>query len=123
MRANEFIVEGPSKKATKEKLPVSASSALPGAERWDQLDNSSPYHAYRFGVALAGNPDHPMNLEGPTGQKTVTIAYSQGDADIINATAKNLGFSSNQLTPGGSIEPADTDKVSPMRAFQGYKRR
>ena len=123
MRANEFIVEGPSKKVTKEKLNPSTSSALPGAERWDQLDNSSPYHAYRFGVALAGNPDFPMNLEGPSGQKTVTIAYSQGDADILNATAKNLGFSSNQLTPSGSTEPEDTHKTSPVTGFKGYKRK
>ena len=123
MRATEFIVEGPGKKITKEKLEQSSSNALPGAERWDQLDNSSPYHAYRFGIALAGNPDYPMNLEGPTGQKTVTIAYSQGDADIINATAKNLGFTSNQLTPSGSTEPDDIHKASPVSGFKGYKRK
>ena len=49
MRASEFVTEDSNKK-----IDASATSAIPGARIWPDLDNSSPYAAYRFGVALAG---------------------------------------------------------------------
>ena len=109
MRAREFIIsEG------KEQLKADAISSIPNAQRWDALDNSSPYHAYRFGVALAGMPDYPMNLEGPVGQKTVTIGYTEADDEIIKATGKHLGFQGIVLTPRGSKELSDTNITSPV---------
>jgi len=95
-------------------LSPSAIDAVPGAQRWDALDNSSPYHAYRFGVALAGMPDYPMNLEGPSGQKMVTLSYSEVDDDIIRATGRHLGFQGIVMTPRNSQELSDTDTVSPV---------
>jgi hypothetical protein len=109
MRAKEFIIrEG------KTPLAASAIDAVPGAQKFDQLDNSSPYHAYRFGVALAGMPDYPMNLEGPVGQKTVTISYTEADDEIIKATGKHLGFQGVVVTPRGSKELTDTNTKSPV---------
>ena len=101
----------------KDKMPASAIQGVPGAQRWDALDNSSPYHAYRFGVALAGMPDYPMNLEGPVGQKTVTIGYSKADDEIIKATGKHLGFQGVVLTPKGSSELDDTHAQSPVSSW------
>jgi hypothetical protein len=95
-------------------LPLSAVDAVPGAQRWDALDNSSPYHSYRFGVALAGMPDYPMNLEGPSGQKMVTVSYSEADEDIIKATGRHLGFQGVVMTPRTSKELSDTEAVSPV---------
>jgi hypothetical protein len=112
MRAKEFINEA----ATK--MSDSATQGIPGAHRWDELDNSSPYHAYRFGVALAGMPDYPMNLEGPVGQKTVTIGYTEADDEIIKATGKHLGFQGLVLTPRGSTELSDTMTTSPVANWQ-----
>jgi hypothetical protein len=112
MRAKEFIREG------KNKMPDSATQGIPNAHRWDELDNSSPYHAYRFGVALAGMPDYPMNLEGPVGQKTVTIGYTEADDEIIQATGKHLGFQGIVLTPRGSKELSDTETKSPVANWQ-----
>jgi hypothetical protein len=112
MRAKEFIQEAATKMAD------SATRGIPGAHRWDELDNSSPYHAYRFGVALAGMPDYPMNLEGPVGQKTVTIGYTEADDEIIKATGKHLGFQGLVLTPRGSTELSDTMTTSPVANWQ-----
>ena len=112
MRAKEFIREG------KNKMPDSATQGIPNAHRWDELDNSSPYHAYRFGIALAGMPDYPMNLEGPVGQKTVTIGYTEADDEIIQATGKHLGFQGIVLTPRGSKELSDTETKSPVANWQ-----
>jgi hypothetical protein len=108
MRLREIIKE------TEEKLQTDALDAIPGALRWDGLDNSSPYHAYRFGVALAGMPDYMMPLDGPVGQKMVTIGYTEADDEILKATGKNLGFSGVVLTPRGSTELPDTNVQCPV---------
>jgi len=118
MRAKEFISEV---SKTKTKLRKDSVDALPGAERWDSLDNSSPYHSYRFGVALAGMPDHPMNLEGPVGQKMVTIGYTKADDEIIKATGKHLGFRGIVLTTAGSKELSDTNVQSPVSNWNKKK--
>jgi len=111
MRAREFIKEA---KKGRETLSKDAMDAVPGALRWDGLDNSSPYHAYRFGVALAGMPDYNMPLEGPIGQKMVTIGYTKADDAILQAAGKNLGFSGVVITPRGSNELNDTNTHSPV---------
>ena len=105
MRAKEFIHE--------DKMTTDATTSITNAHRWDSLDNSSPYHAYRFGVALAGMPDYPMDLEGPVGQKMVTIGYTEADDEIIKATGKHLGFQGIVIAPRGSTELSDTNTVSP----------
>lgn len=108
MRAKEFIVEKNSKMA------ASAVDAIPSATKFPDLDNSSPYHAYRFGVALAGMPDYPMPLEGPFQQKLVTVGYTEADDAIIKATGKHLGFQGVVLTTKKSEELSDTNTVSPV---------
>jgi hypothetical protein len=116
MRAKEFIIrEG------KTPLAADAVTSIPGAQRFDDLDNSSPYHAYRFGVALAGMPDYPMNLEGPVGQKTVTIGYTEADDEIIKATGKHLGFQGVVMTPRTSTEVSDTNTTSPVSNWNKKK--
>lgn len=102
MRAKEFIVE------KKEKLNPIASSAIPNALVYPELDNSSPYHSYRFGVALAGMPDYSMDLDGPTEQKLVSIGYSSADDEILASTAKRLGFKSIAVSTKKSEELPDT---------------
>ena len=63
-------------------------------------------------------PDYPMNLEGPVGQKTVTIGYTEADDEIIKATGKHLGFQGLVLTPRGSTELSDTMTTSPVANWQ-----
>ena len=109
MRAREFIGE-----AGKSTLRKSAVDSIPGARIYPELDNSSPYHSYRYGIALAGAPDIPMDKDGPTGQKLVTISYSKADDEIVDAASKQMGFKNNQLTPKGSTELDSAETASPV---------
>lgn len=100
---------------------------IPDMLKYNALDNSNPYAMWRFIVAAAGEPYNKdsfrMAKTGPTGQKFVTVAYSQGDADILNATAKAMGVKGTAVTTKTSCEPPDTDVTSPVIAFKGYRRK
>jgi hypothetical protein len=102
MRAKEFIIEA-------DKLRRSAEAAIPDAHFYPALDNSSPYASYRYGVALAGSPDYPMDKNGPTQSKMVTLAYTDGDAEIINRTNKLMGVKGKALTSKKSHESSTVD--------------
>lgn len=117
MRANEFIFE--EEVENNDQLPASAHHAIPNARKWPDLDNSSPYHAFRFGVALAGSPDKHYPKDGPYGQKMVTIGYTKADQDILDATGKAMGFKSEELTTPGSGELPSTGNVSPVPQNSG----
>jgi hypothetical protein len=122
MRAREFVVES----ASQETFSVAQRDVIPDMEKFNALDNSNPYDMWRFIVAAAGEPydgeSFRMKKYGPTGQKFVTVAYTQADADIINATAKTLGVKGKQVTTKNSDEPPDTGIVSPLKGFTGYPR-
>jgi hypothetical protein len=111
MRAKEFIREDA---AGSKNMAQDHVSSIPNAHYFPDLDNSSGYKAYRWGVAMAGMPDYPMDQDGPTGLKTVTIGYSEADDIIIDSTSKMFGAQKIRLTPRGSKEPADTNIVSPV---------
>lgn len=98
----------------------STVTALPHGQRWDDLDNSSPYKSYRFGVALAGSPEGSMERNGPVGQKMMTIAYSDADQKILDSAGKSLGFAPTSVSPKGSSEPDKTNTTSPVKGFRGY---
>jgi hypothetical protein len=89
-------------------------ASLPDAHIWPELDNSSGYKAYRFGVAMAGLPNNKMDVAGPTGLKMVTIGYTQAERDILDAAAKTMGTPKVRLSTQDSGEAKDTDKVSPV---------
>ena len=112
MRAREFVNED------KEKLRKGSRYALPNARRWPDLDNSSPYHAFRFSVAMAGSPNEDMPLDGPIGQKLVTIGYTDADEEIIERTGKMLGFKSQEISTKGSEELPSADTTSPVANWQ-----
>ena len=89
-------------------------ASIPNAHYFPDLDNSSGYKAYRWGVALAGMPDFPMPQDGPSGQKLVTIGYTEADDLIIDSASKLFGAKKVRLTPRGSSELKDTNTVSPV---------
>jgi len=112
MRAREFVHEA--KDMNPSKVHASLAAALPNGHIYPELDNSSGYLAYRFGVALAGMPNQKMDVAGPTGLKMVTIGYTQAEEDILDAAANLVGTPRVRLTPGGSKELKDTNTVSPV---------
>jgi hypothetical protein len=117
MRAKEFINEALG--ATN--MEMDQVTSIPNAHYFPDLDNSSGYKAYRFGVALAGMPDHPMPQDGSTGLKMVTIGYSTADDIIIDSTSKLFGAKKMRLTPRGSTELKDTNTTSPVSNWMNKK--
>ena len=116
MRAQEFVRE------SIEKFAQDELRAMPGMQKFNALDNSNPYLMWRFMVAAAGEPEFKMDKQGPTGQKFVTVAYSDADAEIINATAKTLGVKGTHISTRSSTEGPGTGIASPVKAFKGYPR-
>jgi hypothetical protein len=111
MKINEIINEA-------SEFPSSQVAAAPGMKKHTELDNSSPYHAYQFAAKfLPGSPhfEHKPSKEGPIGQSLVTVAYSQGDADIIDAAEAAFGIKSQRVSPNGSNEDTTIHRVSPHR--------
>ena len=85
------------------------------------MNNSNPYHSYRFGLALAGSPDHTIDKDGPIGQQLVTIGYSEADDEIIKAAEKAIGAKSHSITTPNSKEIDDTNNVSPIAKIKKNK--
>jgi hypothetical protein len=99
-----------------EKLRKGALNAAPGMTAWPALNNNNnPYHAYRFGITLAGSPDNYVEKEGPVGGNFITMSYTDGDEQILRAAAKKMGFSSKSMgSSKKSSELPDVHKTSPV---------
>jgi hypothetical protein len=105
-------------------IPDSHQSATPGLRSHVNLDNSSPYHPWRFAAYFLGGAGaedgkyhHEPKKDGPNGQSLVAAAYSDGERRILDQAARAFGVEARhvQLTPDGSTEVSDTHKVSPVR--------
>lgn len=124
MKITEIINEGrPHKKTKAEKLTKSAKEAIPNLEVYDDLDNSSPYHMYRFGIALAGSPDIETDSSGPTRSNLVTIGYTDADQDIIDATKRAQGRTATRITNKYSQEVDNVNTKSPVQPKGPVKRK
>lgn len=117
MRAKEFVNEETTE------WPSDGKAALPNGLKWPALDNSSPYPAYRFGVALAGAPNYDMNKKGPVGQNMMTIGYTDADNEILQAAGKMMGVSGEPLTTEDSTEEDHTNTKSPVPQNSGKPRK
>ena len=107
MRINEIITED-----SQSELRRSSVHGLPDADVFDDLDNSSPYHMYRFGVALAGSPDIFGKTDGPTRSNLVTIGYTDADREIINAAKRKQGRKTTKLSSRHSQEMPEINTQS-----------
>jgi hypothetical protein len=142
MKINEIIVESTARDydidshSSDDKnnngIPDSHETATPGLRKHPKLDNSSPYHPWRFAAHFlggAGDPsgkyDHEPSRDGPNGQSLVAAAYSKADQQILDQAAKAFGAEANhiKLTSDGSKEMSDTHKASPVPHNSGAKRK
>ena len=98
------------------KLRKGVRNASPGMTSWPALNNNNnPYHAYRFGMSLAGSPDNFVEKEGPVGGNFITMSYTDGDELILQSAAKKMGFSSKSMSSSKkSCELSDINKTSPV---------
>ena len=127
MKIKEVIFEARTQvgdDANNDGIPDSHQSATPGMRTHHKLDNSSPYHPWRFAayfLAGAGAPDgkyeHEPNKEGPNGQSLIAAAYSKGERAILDQAAKAFGPEADhiKLTPDGSTEVLTVNIISPVR--------
>jgi hypothetical protein len=95
-------------------LRADTASSMPNLRIHPDLDNSSPYKAYRYGVAMASQPRGPADEKGPFGQKMITIGYTEADNEIIRATDKKMHSKSQAMSDGKSKELDDTHTISPI---------
>jgi hypothetical protein len=105
-------------------IPDTHQSATPGLRSHHKLDNSSPYHPWRFAayfLAGAGAPDgkyeHQPAKDGPNGQSLIAAAYTEGERRILDQAAKAFGPEAAhiKLSPDGSTEVDYINTVSPFR--------
>lgn len=127
MRAHEFITEGRTGS-----LAPDVARALPATYVIPELPNQDPYLQYRFGVAMAaaksakaraGDGIPPFEKSSAWGENQIVIGYMDPHTgEYINDALKQMGLSGKKMisTPT-SEESADTDKVSPVKAFKGFK--
>ena len=113
MKIHEIISEAKDY-AGQTAMRADSVAALPNGHVYPDLDNSSGYLQYRFGIAVAGAPHQKMTTASPTGLKTVTIGYTQADEEILDAAAKTIGIPRVRLTTAGSNETSDVNQVSPV---------
>ncbi len=110
MKVNEIVTE-----AARGKLRKAATQSLSNISSYPYLDNNShPYVAYRFGVALAKSPTDVKDKQGPTGSEFVTIGYSEADNEIINHARKEFGLTARTHSTKGSEELDVVNKTSPV---------
>lgn len=113
MRATEFINENIHHEKQNE-FRADTKAAMPNMTMYTDADNSSPYNGWRFGIALAGAPDHKMPAKGASGQKMVIAPYAPEEDTIIKSAAAMIGITPTAISTAGSHELADAGTVSPI---------
>jgi hypothetical protein len=115
MKINEIIAESTSSNLT---------APIPGMIKMPQIDgNGNAYHAYRFGVALAGSPDFPQDVttDSSVAPGFVMTRYSDADEEIVSAAAKKMGIKADQVTSAKSKEATTTNSTSPIATIKRNK--
>ena len=126
MRASEFITE-----SRTGSIQQDVARALPATYAIPELKNQDPYLQYRFGVAIAGakgakkrKEDHVPDFkrESPWGENEIVVSFDPNADEWLNDALHLMGMTGKkQLSTLKSEESTDVDKVSPVKAFQGFK--
>ena len=88
------------------------AAPLSKARRYPDYPSSSPYKLYRFSTQMA-NHTEPQTY-GAAANLGVTVAYTDGDEEIVKATEKQLNTRSQALSTDGSHEMDGVNKKSPV---------
>jgi hypothetical protein len=97
------------------KLRTGLEQGTPGLAIYHDISNNSkPYTAYRFGVAMAGALEQDMVPHGPIGSDFTVIDYTEQDEMIRKAAEKIMGLKPTSHTGRGSEELKSTNSVSPV---------
>jgi len=129
MRAREFVSEGRTGSFTRD-----VGLALPGAFKIPALKNQDPYLQYRFGVAIAGAKGAAQRAqdgvpafdgkESVFGENEIVVSYDPKAEVWIKDALASMGMPPSDAIRIGtqaSEEAPDVVKISPIKAFRGYK--
>jgi hypothetical protein len=132
MRAKEFITEDSGRTGS---ITYDVGRALPGAFKIPALKNQDPYLQYRFGVAIAGAKGAAQRKldgvpkfdgkESEFGENEIVVSYDPHVVDYIHDALRSMGMPPSDAVQIGTMkseEMPDVDKISPVKAFQGYPR-
>ena len=96
-----------------QKAAMRNASTLPGLN----MAHGSAYTGWRFGLALAGAPTYPTEMEADSwiGGDPLLEPYTDIEFDMVKAAAKQVGAGNIQNWSGNrSKEVADVNKTSPI---------
>jgi len=107
MKIYEIITEDAAKKLSK-----TSREAAPYAK---QMHTDQYYGMYRFGIAMAGEPEHSAPKEGPAKDMPTVWMYTDAESDIVDRAAKNQGIKGTTIvTKGPSSELKQINTTSPV---------
>ena len=122
MKINEIITE-----VTAGKVPADYKEASTGLHTFgDSEKMNADYAHYRLGLALAcadGKGKIDMDPKTFYGKKHTAHPYTKEESDMLKQSYKMVGASHTDLNKGNmrSMEPKDTNKVSPHPAKKKNK--
>ena len=96
-----------------QKAAMKNASTMPGLN----MAHGSAYTGWRFGLALAGAPTFPTEMEADTwlGGDPLISTYTEQEFEMVKAAAKQVGAGTIENWSGKrSEEVADVNKVSPV---------
>jgi hypothetical protein len=113
MKATE-IFEG----YEKVNIDYSIQEALPPTISVPDMDQY--YEYYRFLVAIAGQPESAIPLQGPIADGTYIAPYTKQEMEHVIDVLNKMGKKHNFVTRKPSIETKNVNKKSPVRVFKDY---
>lgn len=115
MKIYEIIRE-----ATEKKLSKSSREAAPHAKQFQGIDQY--YGMYRFGIAMAGEPEKSAPKEGPAKDVPAVWMYTDAEEEIVSKAAKNQGIKGKTIVARGpSAELKSVNTVSPVAKIKKNK--
>ena len=106
---------------TETEFKPGVSEPMVDSNYYKDLQSSSPYMTYRFGMGMADHTTYHPN--GPAKNAAIIVRYSDAEDEIVDATEKKLGkFGKTRLADEGSDEPpqTNTQSVVPKRKKNRY---
>lgn len=123
MRANEFVVEG-----KKGKPPKHHNRAQPGAYKFIDDATDRYYHLNQIMKAAAcadGRSLKPVDMDDESfaGKHNMAYPYSELEHNMMKQAFKSVRANNSEefIKNHKSLESEDTHKISPIKAFKGYK--
>jgi hypothetical protein len=114
-------------------LQDDVADALPATYVFPDLQNTDPYHQYRFGMAIAAakrldDPDEYDVLgkqkdsfapDSAWGENLVVVTYAQDDdTRILDLASKLMGVKKQRISTPSSQESSDVDHQSPIKPIK-----